>query len=70
VTTFDGEGATGPVTLLYVVCRRRDLRRLTALVEQVHPDAFWLTEQAGSVSRVHRPYMTQRTGWRARFKRK
>lgn len=70
VTTFQGEGLTGPVTELYVVCRRRDLDGLITLAREVEPDAFYITEQAGSVSKLYRPTMQQCTGWRAVLKRK
>lgn len=70
VTTFAGEGRTGPVTLLYVVCRRRDLPRILPLVTTIDSDAFYMTEQAGGVGKTIRPFHTPRTGWRAVMKRK
>ncbi|MEW6379564.1 MAG: DUF5698 domain-containing protein [bacterium] len=47
VTTFQGEGASGPVTELYVMCRKSDLKRIVALVKCIEPDAFYTTEKAG-----------------------
>jgi uncharacterized protein YebE (UPF0316 family) len=70
VTTFQGEGMTGPVIELYIVCRRRNLREIIPAVKAIEPDAFYITEQAGSVSKIYRPFMTHPTGWRAIFKRK
>ena len=70
VTTFQGEGLSGPVTMLYVVCRRRDLQRVIHIARSVEPDAFYLSEQAGSVSKIYRPFMPSPTGWRAIFKKK
>lgn len=70
VTTFTGAGKSGPVTELYVVCRRRDLRKLLQSVLAIDPDAFYVTEQAGSVSNVSRPIMQPVTGWRAILKKK
>lgn len=70
VTTFDGQGMAGPVTELYIVCRRRDLKTIIAMVLEMDPEAFYLTEQAGSVSKAVRPFMTGPTGWRAVGKRK
>ena len=70
VTTFEGEGKCGAVTMLYVVCRRRDLCDILPLVEAVEPSAFYITEQAGSVSKIFRPSMQPLTGWRAVFKKK
>ena len=70
VTTFLGEGLSGPVTMLYVVCRRRDLQRVIQIARSVEPDAFYITEQAGSVSKIYRPFTPSPTGWRAIFKKK
>jgi uncharacterized protein YebE (UPF0316 family) len=70
VTTFPGEGLSGPVTMLYVVCRRRDLPRVLQIARSVEPDAFYITEQAGRVSKIYRPFMPSPTGWRAIFKKK
>ena len=70
VTTFEGEGRSGPVTELYIVCRRRDMRKLINLVTLVEPEAFYITEQAGDVSKIYRSMMVPATGWRAVFKKK
>jgi uncharacterized protein YebE (UPF0316 family) len=70
VTTFEGEGMTGPVTELYVVCRRGDLQNIIQTVKTLEPDAFYITEQAGSVSKVYRPPLPQPTGWRSVLKKK
>ncbi|MFP3867600.1 MAG: DUF2179 domain-containing protein [Desulfobacteraceae bacterium] len=70
VTTFEGEGKFGPVTELYIVTRRRQLPAILQQVKAIQPDAFYITEQAGSVSKIYRPFLTQATGWRAILKRK
>jgi len=70
VTTFRGEGKLGPVTELYIVCRRRDLNDVLMQVKDIDPQAFYITEQAGSVSKVYRPSMQSHTGWRAILKMK
>jgi len=70
VTTFSGEGRNGPVVELYVVCRRRDLSRILEVVRAIEPDAFYITEQAGAVSKIYRPIMQPVTGWRAILKKK
>ncbi|HAR44817.1 MAG: hypothetical protein A2X56_03755 [Nitrospirae bacterium GWC2_57_13] len=70
VTTFEGQGKSGPVTQLYIVCQRSDLKPIISLVKSIVPDAFYITEQAGSVSKVYRPTMQQATGWRAILKKK
>ncbi len=70
VTTFHGQGRSGPVTQLYLVCRRKDLRRILPVVNAVDPDSFYITEQAGSVNKVFRPVLQHLTGWRAILKKK
>ncbi len=70
VTTFAGQGKHGPVEELYVVCRRRDIKRLLKMALAIDPEAFYVTEQAGAVSNVCRPIMQPVTGWRAIFKKK
>jgi uncharacterized protein YebE (UPF0316 family) len=71
VTTFHGEGMAGPVIELYVVCKRRLVNRLIAIVKQIEPDVFYITEQAGTVSsKLLFPAVANPTGWRAVFKKK
>ena len=70
VTTFRGEGLAGPVTELFIVCRRRDLNCLLKRVSALEPCAFFTTEQAGSVNKIYRPFMSPATGWRSIIKKK
>ena len=70
VTVFTGEGMTGPVMQLFIVCRRRDVGSIINMIKSVDPDAFYITERAGSVSKVIRPFMAPATGWRAVLKKK
>jgi len=70
VTTFQGEGLSGPVTMLYVVCRRKEQNDIVQIVRSVEPDAFYTVDHAGSVSKIYRSFMPQPTGWRAIFKKK
>ena len=70
VTSFRGEGKSGPVVELYIVCRRRELRKIMGMVHSIEPDAFYITEQVGEVSKIYRPIMTPLTGWRAILKKK
>lgn len=69
-TTFEGQGRSGPVLEIYTLCRRRDMTRVLAVVTKVEPDAFYMAEQAGMVSKVYRPLMQPFTGWRAVVKKK
>ena len=70
VTSFTGEGKSGPVTELYIVCRRRELKKLLNVILSFDAEAFYVTEQAGAVSNVCRPIMQPVTGWRSIFKKK
>jgi uncharacterized protein YebE (UPF0316 family) len=71
VTTFQGEGLSGPVTMLYVVCPRKEQNDVVQMVRSIEPDAFYTVDIAGNVSKIYRPYCSQQpTGWRAIFKKK
>jgi uncharacterized protein YebE (UPF0316 family) len=71
VTTFQGEGLSGSVMMLYVVCLRREQNDVVQWVKGIEPDAFYTVDMAGSVSKIYRPYCPQTpTGWRAIFKKK
>ncbi len=70
VTVYHGEGLAGPVLTLYIACRRRDVDRILGTVKVTDPKAFYITEQAGSVSKIYRPTMQPSTDWRAIFKKK
>ena len=70
VTIFSGEGLTGPVLQLNIVCRRKNLNEILDTVKDLDPDAFYLTESAGNVSKLYRPEPANPTGWRAIFKKK
>lgn len=70
VTSFTGEGRSGAVTELYIVCKRADLKKLLKTVLLLDPEAFYVTEQAAAVSNVYRPLMPPATGWRAILKKK
>ncbi len=70
VTTFVGEGKDGIVTEVYVACERKALPQLIKLVKEIEPDAFYIAEQAGFISKIRRPSMVPATGWRAAQKKK
>jgi len=70
VTTFEGEGKEGRVTEVYVACERKALPGLIKLVKEIEPDAFYIAEQAGFISKIRRPTMIPPTGWRAVQKKK
>ena len=70
VTIFQGEGMSGPVYELYIVCRRRDLKKLIPIVKEEDPDAFYITEQAMDKSKTLPPIYQPINGWRTIMKRK
>lgn len=70
VTNFEGEGKDGKVTEIYVVSDRKNLPALVKIVKEIEPDAFYIAEQAGVVSKIRRPTMIPATGWRGVQKKK
>lgn len=70
VTEFRGEGFSGPVVELFIVCRRRDMEQIISIVKKLEPEAFYITEHAGNVSKLYRPLTPPVTGWRSIFKKK
>jgi len=62
LTTFDGEGRDGPVTMVLVTCPRRQLPGLLATARAIDPDVFYAVETArdwrGELQRQ------SSTGWR------
>jgi uncharacterized protein YebE (UPF0316 family) len=50
VTRVSGEGATGPVQLIYTVIRRKDLAQVNAVIHRTHPHAFLTVEEVRSVN--------------------
>ncbi len=69
-TTFEGDGKDGKIIEVYVVCERKALPELVKIVREIEPNAFYITEQVGIVSKLLRPMMVPSTGWRAIHKKK
>lgn len=44
VTSVDGQGATGPVKLVYAVVKRKHLKEVTQIIHSVYPNAFLTVE--------------------------
>jgi hypothetical protein len=55
---------------LYIACRRRDLKRILAAVNEEDPEAFYLTEMARDVRKAIRPGAMGLSGWKGILKRK
>lgn len=57
--------------MLYVVCLRKEQSEVVHIVKSIEPGAFYTVDQAGSVSKMYRPFFPQQpTGWMAIFKKK
>jgi len=50
VTSVDGEGATGPVKMVFTIIKRQDLPRVIGIIKQFHPSAFYSIEEVKSVA--------------------
>jgi uncharacterized protein YebE (UPF0316 family) len=70
VTVFVGEGMKGPVSELYIACRRRDLKWILPEVRKLDEKLFYIVEQARDMSKIMKPVHTPLGGWRAVLKRK
>ena len=55
ITTVAGEGSDGPVTVQFVVCKRKDMKHVLAVAREVDPDLFYTFETAGGASQVFSP---------------
>ena len=44
VTTVDGEGASGPVKIIFIILKRKDLLTLENLIKTYNPKAFYSVE--------------------------
>ncbi|MBA3011047.1 MAG: hypothetical protein KKF12_03195 [Proteobacteria bacterium] len=70
VTIFIGEGMKGPVSELYIACRRRDLKWILPAAKKMDDQIFYIIEQARDMSAVLKPIYTPMGGWRSVFKNK
>lgn len=50
VTVVDGQGAQGPVKLIYTIIKRKDLAQVTKIIKESHGSVFYSVEDARSVS--------------------
>lgn len=49
VTTMDGQGASGPVKIIFTIVRRREAAAVVQLVKKFNPQAFYSIEEVDSV---------------------
>jgi uncharacterized protein YebE (UPF0316 family) len=59
VTTVEGEGLSGPVTLVYTIVKRRNLAEVLAVIHQTHPHAFLSIEDLRSTQEGFFPRSTR-----------
>lgn len=57
-TVVAGEGSEGPVTVQFVVCRRRDFKQVIGIARSIDPNVFYTYESAG-VAWCHSPSQGQ-----------
>jgi uncharacterized protein YebE (UPF0316 family) len=55
ITTVAGEAADGPVTVQFVVCKRKDMKDVLRVARDVDPELFYTFETAGGASSIHSP---------------
>jgi uncharacterized protein YebE (UPF0316 family) len=55
ITTVAGEGSVGPVTVQFVVCKRKDMKQVLSVAQAADPDLFYTFETAGGASEVYSP---------------
>lgn len=55
-TTMPGEGEEGPVSVQFIVCRRKDMKGLVDRVMQLDPNIFYTYDLASGASKVQRPF--------------
>ena len=68
VTIFQGEGGSGPVSMLYLAYARKDLKRILSKIKEIQPDTFYTVDLAGSVSKVYRPFSDTQSRWKSILK--
>lgn len=81
ITMISGMGTRGPVSEIFTVCRRKDLKQILPSFRKLDPNIFYITEPVKDVSRSLRPLINPSsrwqgpicnpaTGWRAVLKKK
>lgn len=48
ITTVTGDGDEGPVTVQFIVCKRKDMKHILTLARAVDPGLFYTFETAGA----------------------
>ena len=69
LTTFDGAGRDGPVTLIYATLLRRKLPCVLRVAQDADPNLFFVVERTNHWGHAYRA-IPRPTGWRAILKGK
>jgi uncharacterized protein YebE (UPF0316 family) len=73
VTRLSGSGAHGPVNMIFTVIKRKDFKKVSDIVKNLHPNAFYTAEEVKSIhsppfpvprSGQSRPWTRFLPGWR------
>lgn len=59
VTAMDGQGANGPVQIIFTIVRRREVDAVIGVVKEFNPHAFYSIEDVDSVERGVFPIQRQ-----------
>ena len=69
-TIFRGEGLSGRVTELYILCRRRDLKHVVQCVQELEHDVFFVTEPVGIMRKGGNKFFLPNPSWKPVYKKK
>ena len=60
VTSIDGQGANGPVKVVFTIVPRREVKKVVDLIKKSNPKAFYTIEEVGFVEKgVSPPKLTR-----------
>jgi uncharacterized protein YebE (UPF0316 family) len=63
VTSFEGMGANGPVTMIFTTVRRKEISRVYAIAHQLNPKAFITVEDTRTVEEGIFPTQSHSMGY-------
>jgi uncharacterized membrane-anchored protein YitT (DUF2179 family) len=63
VTSFEGMGANGPVTMIFTTVRRKEISKVYVIAHQVSPKSFISVEDARTVEEGIFPPQSRSMGY-------
>lgn len=60
VTCMDGQGASGPVQVVFTVVRRKEIDKITSFIHQFDPKAFYSIDEVQAVNEGVFPLLRER----------